>query len=539
MASAKYQLGSGMAGLLKDGYSSMSGLEMAILKNIEACMQLGKVTRTSLGPNGMNKMVINHLEKLFVTSDAATITTELEVVHPAAKMLVMAAKMQEHEHGDCTNFAITFASELLKNAEGLLRMGVHASDVISGYKKASVAALEMLSEIVCHTVTNVREKDALEEALRAVVASKQYGYEDILADCIAQACTNVIPPAPHKLAINTDNVRIAKLMGGNIHQTEVIKGMVVQRHPAGVVQRVENAKVAVFGTSVEASQTETKGTVMLSSADELLNYNKSEENLLDEQIRGIKESGVDVIIAGGAISQMALHFIDRYELLVVKVTSKWELRRLCRAMGATAVVRLGPVSADEMGHCDLVESRMIGGNKCTIFSNDKEGSRVSTVVLRSSTTNQIDDLARAVDDGIATTKTLCKDARLLPGAGATEIELALRIAKLGESTPGLEQYAINKYAEAFEVIPRTLAENAGKDATSLVSSLYAAHKKGQVNAGVDIDEGSHVLDAHESKIYDTFASKLHALRLASDAAITVLRVDQIIMSKQAGGPKKK
>ena len=340
-----------------------------------------------------NKMVINHLEKLFVTSDAATITIELEVVHPAAKIVTMAVLPDEHEHGDCTNFAITFASELLLKAEGLLRIGVHAADVISGYKKASVAALEMLPELVCHTVENVRAKDDLAEAMNAVIASKQYGYEDMLSACIAEACTNVIPPAPRKLAINTDNVRIAKLMGGNIHQTHVIKGMVVQRFPAGVVQRVENAKVAVFGTSVEASQTETKGTVMLSSADELLNYNKSEEKRCSMSRSGASRRAASMSSSLAALSvrwrsTSSTGTSSSSSGHCHAVTSKWELRRplphVWRDCSRAPRTRLGGRDAPrtcllelEMGHCDLVEAKMIGGNRCTVFSNDKEGSRGS------------------------------------------------------------------------------------------------------------------------------------------------------------------
>jgi len=243
-------------------------------------------------------------------------------------------------------------------------------------------------------------------------------------------------------------------------------------------------------------------------------------------------------VSGGSVSEMAQHFLDRYGMLCLKIQSKFELRRLCRTVGATALVRLGPVMADEMGHCDLVEVREIAGGRCTVFEQTTEGSRVATVVLRSSTTNQLDDLERAVDDGVATAKTYCNDPRLLAGGGACEIALALRIADLGESTPGLEQYSIKKYSEALEVVPRTLAENAGKDSTEVVSNLYAAHKKGNAHTGLNVDTGK-TGDMLALKVFDTYAAKLQAIRLASDVAVTVLRVDQIIMAKQAGGPKKK
>lgn len=527
-----------MGGLLKDGYKEMSGLEMAILKNIEAVNDLGKICRTSMGPNGMNKLVINHLEKVFVTSDAATILTELEVVHPAANMVVMAAKMQEQEFGDLTNFVISFAAELLLQAQGLLRVGVHPSEIVAGYKKATDFALSSLEQLVCARVSDVRDPRCVSECIRAVVASKNYGYGDLLSGLVAEAACMVVPPAPKKASIDMDNVRVVKLLGGNIHMSSVVKGMIIRRPAEGLVTRVANAKVAVFGTSVEAAQTETKGTVLLNNAEELLNYNISEEHLMEEQIRGIAESGANVIVSGGSLSEMALHFIDRYKMLVVKVTSKWQLRRLCRTVGATALVRLGPVMPDEMGHCDLVETIEVAGGKCVVFRQDKEESMVSTIVLRSSTTQQLDDLERAVGDGVNTVRSYIADPRLLPGGGATEIEMATRIAKVGEATKGLEQYAINKFAEALEVIPKTLAENAGQDPTVVISNLYAAHKRGEVNAGIDINNKTRVADMHANKVYDTYAAKLQALRLATDVAITILRVDSVIMSKQAGGPKK-
>mmetsp|Transcript_18389 Transcript_18389/g.24002 ORF Transcript_18389/g.24002 Transcript_18389/m.24002 type:complete len:541 (+) Transcript_18389:169-1791(+) len=536
MGSPQLQVGSGLKGLLKDGYKELSGVEMAIIKNIEACSELGKTCRTSLGPNGMNKLLINHLDKVFVTSNAGTILGELEVIHPAAKMIVMAAKSQEEEYGDCTNFVLTFAAELLNQAYELLRIGVHPSDIISGYKIAASKSLELLESLVCHKVADMRNEEELTQAIKSVVAAKQYGYEDLLGSLVSEACQIVIPSSPKLPSVNMDHVRLAKLMGGNIHMSSVLKGMVIRRPPASLASKKENAKVAVFGTAIEASQTETKGTVKITSADELKNYNKSEESLLDEQIRGIKESGVDVLISGGSISHMALHFIDKYDMLAVKVSSKFELRRLCRTVGAVPLVRLGPVMPDEMGHCDLVETREIAGGRCVVFQQNDEESAVATVLIRSATTSQLDDVERALSDGVNAVKTLCEDPRLLPGGGACEIGLANIISKIGESRPGLEQYGINRFATALEIVPRILAENAGKDPTEILSNLHAAHKKGDSNMGVDIESGG-IADMKEASILDPYVAKHQALRLATDVAITILRVDQLIMSKQAGGPK--
>lgn len=528
--------GPGISSLLKDGYKTMSGLEQAVIKNIEAARALSNITRTSLGPNGMNKLVVNHLGKIFVTSDAAVILRELEVEHPAAKMIVMASQMQEQEMGDGTNFTATFAGELLNQAESLLRMGVHPSEVVLGYKTAFDKTMELLPELSCRTIEDPRDEAQLAVALRSVVAAKQFGYEDFLAPLIARACIGVMPPAPKRPYVNVDSVRVCKLIGGAITDSTVIRGVVVLKDVAGAVSRAEKAKVAVFGCGIEASSTETKGTVVITNADELRDYNKKEEALMEEAIKGIADAGAKVIVAGGSISEVALHFIDKYNLLCVKIISKFELRRLCRSIGATAMVRVGPPTADEFGYADLVSVKDVSSRKVVVFEQFDEESGISTIILRGSTSNILDDLERAIDDTVNCAKALCKDGRTLPGAGALEIELAHRIGAIGEATPGLEQYAIKKFAEALEIIPRTLAENSGQDATEVISALYAAHAAGGATVGVDV-AGGLTKDAADAGILDSYATKVSALRLAADAVLTVLRVDQIIMSKQAGGPK--
>lgn len=534
---------SGLTSLLKEGYKHFSGLEEAILRNVEASKQLAAITRTSLGPNAMNKLVVDHLEKISVTSDAATIVQQLEVAHPAAKMLVQAAKMQEQEMGDASNLVITFGGELLSQAEGLLRLGVHPSEVVAGYKKAAEKAYEILDKseaMVCGNLTDPRSTTELAKVLTPVIASKQQGYEAFLAKLVAEAVSMVMPPAPKKPSVNVDNVRVAKLIGGSVSDSQIVKGVVVQRDAEGSIKHVSKAKVAVFGCSIEAAAPETRGTVVIKTADELKAYNKGEERMMEETIKGIADTGVKVIVAGGSISEIAMHFIEKYGMMSIKVLSKFELRRLCRAIGASALVRVGPPMPEELGYADEVAVQELSSRVVTVFRQFDEDSAVATIVLRGATMNTLDDIERAIDDAVNTAKQLCKDNRLVAGAGATEIQLAHEIAALGQATSGLEQYAINKYAEAFEVVPRILAENAGQNPTEVISMLYQAHMQGKRFEGVDVDGESavaHIKDAVAAGIVDVLSTKLSALRLASEAAITVLRVDQIIMSKQAGGPK--
>ncbi|RIB16193.1 chaperonin-containing T-complex theta subunit Cct8 [Gigaspora rosea] len=524
--------------LFKDGYKNLQGVDEAVLKNIQAIHELSEIVRTSFGPNGRNKMVINHLEKLFVTNDAATIIRELEVVHPAAKLLVMASQQQEQEVGDATNFVIIFAGELLQKAEYLLRMGLHPSEIVQGYELARNKALEILEELCVETIKDQKSKPELLKAVKAAIAAKQYGNEDLLADLVIDAALSIMPKNPANF--NVDNIRVVKIMGSSIYESKVVNGMVFGREPEGVVHKAHKAKIGIFTCSLDVSQTETKGTVLIHNAQEMLNFTKGEEQHMEKAFKELADAGINVVVTGSGVGELALHYLNRLNILVVKVLSKFDLRRLCRVVGASALARLGPPTAEEMGFCDIVETVEIGGDRVTVFRQENETSRTATIVVRGATQNFLDDTERAIDDGVNIVKAVTKDGRLVAGAGATEMELLKRLLSFGEKTPGINQHSIKSFAEAFEVFPRTLAENAGLDATQILSKLYAAHHQddsGVIGVDIDSDTENSTLDAFKVGIYDCLVSKSWAIKFATDAALTVLRVDQIIMSKPAGGPK--
>lgn len=255
------------------------------------------------------------------------------------------------------------------------------------------------------------------------------------------------------------------------------------------MRKATNAKVGVFTCGIDIAQTETKGTVLLKNSDELLNFSRGEEQHMEKIFQELADSGLNVVVAGSSVGELAQHYLNRHNILVVKVLSKFDLRRLCRVVGATPLARLGAPTPDEMGRCDVVETVEIGGDRVTVFrQSDDETTRTATVVVRGATTNHMDDIERAIDDGVNVVKGVLKDARLVAGAGATELELAKRIADFGEKTPGLAQHAIKRFADALEVVPRTLAENAGLDATDVLSKLYAAHQADDTGAvGVDVE----------------------------------------------------
>ena len=418
------------------------------------------------------------------------------------------------------------------------------------------------TELVVDEVKDLRSHKELSKAIRTVIASKQNGSEDLLADMVAEAVLAVLPKQPANF--NVDNIRVVKIMGGSLEQSKVVKGMVFGREPDGSVKKAKKAKVGVFSCPIDISQTETKGTVLLHNAKEMMDFTKGEESQLETSIKELHDSGLRVIVAGATVSELALHYLNRFGILVVKVLSKFELRRLCRVVGATPLARLGAPMPDEMGKVDVVETLEIGGDRVTVFRQENDATRTATLVIRGATQNHLDDIERAIEDGVNVVKAITRDAKLVPGAGATEMQLIERISAFGEKTPELSQYAIRKYAEAFEVIPRTLAESAGLDATEVLATLYAAHHKSSSKdeedsdedddddddddedddeadwtMGVDVenDDGTGTLDAKEEGILDLLVSKQWAIRLATEAARTVLSVDQIIVARQAGGPK--
>lgn len=468
-------------------YDSEDG---AVLRNIEACRAITSTVETSLGPYGRNKIVINHLQKMILTSDAATILRELDVVHPAAKLLVMASQQQEAEMGDATNLVIVLAGEFLRKAEDLLRMGLKTSDIVAGYEKAQKLALETLEELSIDKVGDIRDHDELAKAIRTVVASKQNGNEDFLAGLVAEAVLAVLPNNPANF--NVDNIRVVKIMGGSLEQSKVVKGMVFPKEPDGAIKKIQNAKVGVFTCPIDNSQTETKGTVLLNNAQEMMDFTKGEETQLESNIRELYDAGLRVVVVGERVGDLAMHYLNRFGILCLRVLSKFELRRLCRVVGATPLARLGAPMPDEIGSIDVVETIEIGGDRVTVFRQENEVTRTATLVLRGATQNHLDDIERAVDDGVNVVKAITKDPRLVPGAGATEIELAQRITTAGEKTPGLSQYSIKKFGEAFEVVPRLLAESCGLDATEVLSRLYAAHHKGDKwETGVDVEVSTY------------------------------------------------
>merc|ERR1712060_165066 len=368
--------------------------------------------------------------------------------------------------------------------------------------------------------------------IKGTVASKQFGLEDFLAGLIAQAA--VYSMSTNIGGFTSENVRVQKILGGGVFESEVVRGMVVTRGSMTSVRHCTDCKVAVFNTNIEMQQGETKGTVLMKNADDLLNYTKGEEAAFEAFVKGLAEAGIQVVVGSGSMSELAVHFFEKYKILAVKIMSKWELKRIARAVGATPIVKLTTPSPEELGYADEVHFKEISSRWCTIFRRDEDENKMATIVLRGATNAMLEDTERAIDNGVNTMKSLIKDQRMVAGAGATEIYLADVIQKYAKEQPGLDQYAVEKFGASFEIIPRTLAENAGLKVETILANLY---KEAATSSrfGIDCSDGK-VKDAVEAEILDVMETKSWALKLCFDVVVTILRVDQIIMSKPSGGP---
>jgi T-complex protein 1 subunit theta len=523
-----------ISGLLKEGTKNLSGLEQVIVRNIEAVKELSDITRTSLGPNGMNKLVITKLEKLIVTSDAATIISELEVVHPAARMAVMASEQQKNEMGDATNLVVVLVGELLAQAESLLRMGLHSSDVIRGYEKASELVKSILEENVVHRVDDITNIEQVESVMRAVIGSKQFGYVNSLSPIVSKACISVITRSGK---FDVDNVRVCKVPGGGITDASFIRGVIIKGQPEGTLKNGKDLKVALYtGGIADAAKTDTDGKILIESPEDLENYSISEQVLLEERIKAIHDAGVGLVVAGGTIGEMAMHFFEKYGVIVIRTQSKFELRRISQATGARGLTQLVPPSPEQAGLLDKLTTTELGSKNLIIMEQVKEVCKVSTILVRAATENILDDIERGIESGVNLYKTLSKNhLSFVSGAGASEFELARRIKSYGETIPGQDQYAVKKFGEALEIVPVTLIENSGSNPNIVLSALAAEHEAGKLNTGISFT--GEIIDTVSERIFDNLSIKSRAIELAVNATVTILRISQLIMAKTSTGPK--
>uniref|UniRef100_K7G7F5 T-complex protein 1 subunit theta n=1 Tax=Pelodiscus sinensis TaxID=13735 RepID=K7G7F5_PELSI len=525
----------GLPQLLKAGTRFFSGLQESLFSNIAACRALAFCLRTSYGPLGRNKLVINHLGKTLCTTHAGTILRELELENPVARLLAAASQAQEEEMGDGASAVALLAGALLDNAEKLLRSGLPMAAIREGYEVAGKEALRLLPSLACHMLADLWDTEGVAWALHAAVGSKLFGYQDFLTGLVAQSCVAVLSPEG---TFNPDNVRLCKVPGGGVTDSCLLQGMVFCTEVESQSHQAEEARIAIYCCPFGLASTEAKGTVVFQGAAEMRAYSGTEEELLGRHVRAIAEEAAAVVVVGGRVDPLALHYADKLGLLVVRLSSRLELQRLCHTVGATPLTSLVPPPPGTMGYCQRVYLSEIGSTPVVVFRQDGTTCPVATLVLRGATDELLCNLEEAVKDGVNVYKALVSDRRLLPGAGATEMALAVRLSTLGTYTPGLEQYGILEFAQALKTLPAALAENAGLPVNETMAMLEALHQLGRANTGVQLSkEGAPTMDAAQEGVLDALLVKQRAICLATHTATTLLSVSHILMSKKSGGPK--
>merc|ERR1712226_1491320 len=393
---------------------------------------------------------------------------------------------------------------VLSNAEKLLRNGLSLTDIVKGYKISKQQVLEnILPSLSLGKIDDLLDSQQVARIIKTSLSSKQYGYEDFLSKLIADTCISTIPNGASVKSFSVDSVRICKIIGGGVTNSSMVKGMMFKRLIESDITQVDNAVIA-----------------------------------------SIAAQGVNVIVTGGKVADMALHFCNKYKIMVLRLMSKWDLRRLCKTVGSICLPKLQPPSKEELGYCQKVHLDCIGEQQVVIFDKGTDSSSMSTVLIRGATDNILDDIERAVDDGVNNFKILSKkpeNAEYVAGAGAVEMAIATRLTAFGQKIEGLEQYSVETFAHAFENFPRALADNSGLPAQEVISLLYNAHGEGKpATMGVNIESNvasPALLDAAEAGIIEPLEIKKWAIKYAVDAAVTILSVDSVIMAKPAGGPK--
>uniref|UniRef100_A0A8C3SCY9 Chaperonin containing TCP1 subunit 8 like 2 n=1 Tax=Chelydra serpentina TaxID=8475 RepID=A0A8C3SCY9_CHESE len=485
--------------------------------------------------HGCPRLVITHLGKPLCTAHAGTILRELELQNPVARLLGAASQAQEEAMGDGANAVVLLAGALLDNAEKLLRAGLPVAAVRDGYDAACKEAVRLLPGLACHVLADLRDPDKVAWALRAAVGSKLFGYQDFLAGLVARCCVAALSPEG---AFEPDNVRLCKVPGGSVTDSCLLPGMVFRTEAESRTHQAREARIAVYCCPFGLARPETQGTALFQGAAEMQAYGGAEEELLGQRVRAIAEEGAGVVVVGGRVDPLALQFADQLGLMVVRLGSRLELQHLCRAVGAVPLASLVPPPPGTMGHCRHVYLSEVGSTAVVVFRQDGGACPVATVLLRGATDELLGSLEEAVTDGLNAYKALVSDRRLLPGAGAAEMALAVRLATLGTYIPGPEHYSILEFAQALKTLPAALAENAGLPVNETMAALEALHQLGTDTAGVRPGEGgAPTMDAAREGVLDSLLVKERAIRLASHTATTLLGVSHILVAKKSGGPK--
>jgi thermosome len=517
--------------------------EDAQQNNIEACKTVANAVRTTLGPKGMDKMMVDSVGDLVVTNDGVTILDEMNLEHPAAKMMVEVAETQEEEVGDGTTTAVVLAGELLKQAEDLLEQDIHPTVITKGYRLArerSTQVLENISEDV-----ELGDSDVLQKvAMTAMTGKSAESARDYLAEIAVDAVEQVAEDQDDRVVVNQDNIKLEKKGGGSVENTELVQGVILdkERVQSGMPSKVEDAKIALIDSPIEVKETSTDAEININDPSQMKNFVEQEEEQLKEMVEAIDEAGANVVLCQKGIDDIAQHYLAKKGIFAVRRVSSGDLDKLSNATGGNIVTNITGIEEDDLGEAGTVEQRYVGGDAMTFVQDCPEAKSVS-VLIRGGTEHVVDEIERAMEDAIGAVSSAIQHGKVVGGGGATEVELAQELRDYADSVGGREQLAINAFADALEVVPRTLAENAGHDPIDTLVELRNRHDSGEKMAGINIDSGESE-DLYEQGVVEPRQIKTQAVQSASESAEMILRIDDVIAASgfdadgggEAGGP---
>ncbi|MCW3133785.1 MAG: thermosome subunit alpha [Methanophagales archaeon] len=525
------QLGGTPILILKEGSERTRGKD-AQSRNILAAKTIAAAVKSTLGPKGMDKMLVDSMGDVVITNDGATILKEMDIEHPAAKMMVEIAKTQDDEVGDGTTSAVVIGGELLKKAEDLLEQEVHPTLIVAGYRLAAEKAYEILKELAL----DVTPDDT--ETLKKIATTSMTGKG---AEVARELLTNLTVEAIRAIAekggkIDTDHIKLEKKTGGSKEDTVLIKGMVIDKervHP-GMPKLVEDAKIALINSALEIEKTEVDAKIEITSPDQMKAFLDEEERMLKSMVDKVKESGANVLFCQKGIDDLAQHYLAKEGIMAVRRVKESDMKKLASATGGKVLTTLEEIRPEDLGAAGVVEERKIGGEEMIFVENCKNPKSVS-ILLRGGTEHVVDELERGMNDALRVTACAVEDGKYVAGGGATEIELALRLRDYAATVGGREQLAIQAFAEAVEVIPRSLAENAGLDPIDMLVALRSAHEAGDKYAGLDVFKGEPT-DMLKASVIEPLRIKTQAISSATESATMVLRIDDVIASSASKPP---
>ncbi|MBW6517745.1 MAG: TCP-1/cpn60 chaperonin family protein [ANME-2 cluster archaeon] len=530
------QLGGQPIMVLRQGTQRTTGRD-AQRGNIMAAKVVASAVRSTLGPKGMDKMLVNSAGQVTITNDGATILDEMDIKHPAAKMVVEVAKTQDDEVGDGTTTAAVLTGELLEKAEELLDMNVHSTTITKGYRMAAIEAHRILEGISIQ-VTEDDVDTLVKIAETALTGKGAESATDIIAPLVVRAVRAITETdANGKKTVDIKDVMMERRVEGSVDDTELVEGLIIDRTRThqSMPTRVDNARIAILATPIDVRSMEFKNEISLTGTTQRRAFIEQEERMVKDVVDKVINSGANAVFCQKAVDDMARHYLAKAGIFVIHRVKKKDLKLLAQSTNGKIVTNLDEITPDDLGNAGLVEEKMVGNGEM-IFVRDCPNTKVVSIILRGGTEQVVDNLARAMNDALRVVGVVIEDGRVVAGGGSPEVELSLRLKEYAATLKGREQLAVIRFAEAVEIIPKTLAENSGLDSIDKLVELKSRHEAGEKNAGLNVFK-NRVEDMKVSGVVEPLRVKLQAIDSASEAANMILRIDDMIASSGSKGPK--